>query len=70
MEKLFETQKIIIDHFENQPFYWKVQFEDMTFNNRICRILGARGIGKTTFLIKHAIDSDAKKRKALYVSAD
>lgn len=70
MEKLFEIQKIIIEQFENQPFYYRDLFNDISINNHVCGIVGARGVGKTTFLLRHAIASGAKKGKALYVSAD
>ncbi|NGX49189.1 MAG: hypothetical protein K940chlam5_00785 [Candidatus Anoxychlamydiales bacterium] len=70
MEKLFEIQRIIIEQFENQPFYHRDLFNNISMDNHVCGIIGARGVGKTTFLLKHAINSGAKKRKALYVSAD
>lgn len=70
MEKLFEIQRIIIEQFEERPFYTRSQFKSLAENRPITGILGARGVGKTTFLINHAINSGAKKRKALYVSAD
>jgi uncharacterized protein len=70
MEKLFEIQKILIEQFEVLPFYWRRIFDTMMMGSKICGIIGARGVGKTTFLLKYAIDNGAKKRKALYVSAD
>ncbi|MCX6990516.1 MAG: AAA family ATPase [Chlamydiae bacterium] len=70
MEKLFEMQRIIIEQFEERPFYWRSQFDSLPQTEVITGILGARGVGKTTFLLNHVINSGAKKRKALYVSAD
>lgn len=70
VDQLFETQRIIFEQFEEKPFYHRLQFNDLAKVRPITGILGARGVGKTTFLIKHAIDSGAKKRKALYISAD
>ncbi len=70
MEKLFEMQHIIIEQFEERPFYSRLQFEFLARTRPITGVLGARGVGKTTFLIKHIIDMGAKKGKALYVSAD
>ncbi|NGX64022.1 MAG: hypothetical protein KR126chlam6_01446 [Candidatus Anoxychlamydiales bacterium] len=70
MEKLFEIQRIILEQFEDQPFYWRSLFDNISINHNICGIIGARGVGKTTFLFKHALDNGAKNRKALYVSAD
>lgn len=70
MERLFEIQRIIIEQVENEPFFWRTQFDNFVATEHVCGILGARGIGKTTFLLRHAIRSGAKERKALYVSAD
>jgi uncharacterized protein len=70
MEYLFEVQRIIIEQFKERSFYWRSQFESLSRKRPITGVVGARGVGKTTFLIKHAIDSGAEKRKALYVSAD
>lgn len=70
MEILFEIQRIIIEQVESQPFFWREQFNQFVAAEHVCGIIGARGIGKTTFLLRHAIESGAKKREALYVSAD
>lgn len=70
MEQLFEIQRIIIEQVEDEPFFWRDQFDTFVTSPHVCGIVGARGIGKTTFLLKHAIRLGAKKREALYVSAD
>lgn len=70
MEKLFEIQKILLDEFENLPFYSRKIFDEMPLTNQINGIVGARGVGKTTFLLKQTLNYGAKKRKALYISAD
>jgi predicted AAA+ superfamily ATPase len=70
MERLFEIQRIIIEQVENEDFLWRGQFDDFVATQQVCGILGARGVGKTTFLLRYAIQSGAKKRGALYVSAD
>ena len=70
MDRLFEIQRIIIEQVENEPFFWRAQFDNFVATPHVCGIIGARGVGKTTFLLRHAIQSGAKKRAALYVSAD
>ena len=70
MNKLFDIQQIIIGQFENQPFYAREVFKQINLDNYITGIVGPRGIGKTTFLLKHAIEMGAKDGRALYVSAD
>jgi predicted AAA+ superfamily ATPase len=70
VEQLFEIQRIILEQIENEPFLWRRQFERFTATQNVCGIVGARGVGKTTFLLHQAIRAGAKKREALYVSAD
>src|SRR5690242_14364367 len=70
METLFETQKTILDDFEREPFYQRVIFKNITYNNYITGLVGARGIGETTFLLKQVLKQGARAGKALYVAAD
>lgn len=70
MERLFEIQRIILEQVEQDPYFWRNQFELILAAPHICGIVGARGVGKTTFMLRHALNSGAKKRRALYVSAD
>jgi len=70
MEKLFEIQRILLEQFEVLPFFHRHIFDQITLDNRISGILGPRGVGKTTFLLRFVTERGAKKRKALYVSAD
>lgn len=70
MNKLFDIQQIIIGQFEKQPFYFREIFKQINIDNYITGIVGSRGIGKTTFLLKRAIENGAKEGLALYVSAD
>lgn len=70
MRKLQETQRLIIEDFEKLPFYDREHYNSIRLGNRINGIVGARGTGKTTFLLKTAIERGAKKGEALYVSAD
>jgi len=70
MERLFEIQRIILEQVEQDPCFWRSQFDLFTSARQICGIIGARGVGKTTFMLRHALNAGAKQRKALYVSAD
>ena len=70
LNKLFDIQQIIIGQFEKQPFYPREIFKRINIDNYITGIVGSRGIGKTTYLLKHAIESGAKDGFSLYVSAD
>ena len=70
METLFDIQKIVIEQFEKTDFYERKMFDQIKLDNRINGVIGARGIGKTAFLIKTAIAHGAKMGQALYFSAD
>lgn len=70
MEKLFDIQQIIISQFEKRPFYAREIFKKIHLENYVNGIVGSRGIGKTTFLLKYVIEKGAKEGLALYVSAD
>jgi predicted AAA+ superfamily ATPase len=70
VNKLFDIQQIIIGQFEKQPFYAREIFKRINLDNYVTGIVGPRGIGKTTFLLKQAIDNGAKEGLALYISAD
>jgi len=70
LNKLFDIQQIIFGQFEKQAYYPRKVFQRINLDNFATGIVGSRGIGKTTFLLKHAIDNGAREGRALYVSAD
>lgn len=70
MHPLLETQRFIIDDFKGMPYHERLHYQSIPLANRVNGILGARGTGKTTFLLKTVIDHGAEKGHALYVSAD
>ena len=70
MQQLLATQQFIIDDFKGMPYHERIHYQNIRLGNRINGILGARGTGKTTFLLKTAIAQGAERGLALYVSAD
>lgn len=70
MEKILEIQKTILDDFEKEPFYQRNTFAQITYDNHITGLVGPRGIGKTTFLLRQVLTQGARQGKAVYVSAD
>jgi predicted AAA+ superfamily ATPase len=70
MEKLFDIKIIILEQFVEQRYYSRKALEGITLDNFVTGIVGARGIGKTTFLLHSVIKNGAKQRRALYLSAD
>lgn len=70
MNKLFDIQTIILNQFKKSRFYHREVFRTINLKNKLIGIVGARGIGKTTFLLHSIIEAGADDRRALYVSAD
>jgi predicted AAA+ superfamily ATPase len=50
--------------------YKRYLFKEVNFENRLIGIIGARGVGKTTFLIQHLKESSFLFQEKLYVSVD
>jgi uncharacterized protein len=66
MEALIETHKQQIENLE-------IRFRrtlDIDWNDRLIGLVGARGVGKTTFLLTHISEQLGKLARALYVSLD
>lgn len=70
MDKLFEIQSVILKSLDKVPYYPREWFKKITLDNHITGIVGQRGVGKTTFLLKQAVAHGANEQKALYASAD
>lgn len=70
MEIIFETQRVILEQFTARPLYLRAAYKQLTLNNHITGILGGRGVGKTTWLLKVAVDNGALDGQALYISMD
>ena len=66
MNELIATHENTLKNFQSK-------FErtmDIDWNDRLIGLTGARGVGKTSFLINHIIKNLSKKEKALYISMD
>jgi predicted AAA+ superfamily ATPase len=50
--------------------YRRYLFDEVNFKNRLIGIIGARGVGKTTFLLQHLKSSTLPFQEKLYVSVD
>jgi uncharacterized protein len=71
MKKLYDIQRVTLEQFDDQAFYYRNVLKKISLDNAITGILGNRGIGKTTYLLHTAISYNKKQAgSALYVSAD
>lgn len=70
MNILFENQQVILGQFLQRPFYERELFQKISLDNYATGLIGGRGVGKTTLLLKLALLHGAMEKKALYVSAD
>jgi predicted AAA+ superfamily ATPase len=50
--------------------YKRYLFKEINFQNRLIGIIGARGVGKTTFLLQYLKESSFTFQEKLYVSVD
>lgn len=53
-----------------QPEYRRFLFDEIDFNERSICVKGARGAGKTTFLLQYAQANEIPQEKILYVACD
>lgn len=70
MEQLFELQKVLLERFQQEPFYLRDSFQNFNLENKATGIIGSRGIGKTTYLLHTVLQHNQESLKALYVSTD
>lgn len=68
MDKLIQIYKSLLE--EMKPAYYRRFYRDFRLDNRFIGIIGARGVGKTTFLLQYLRKHYKDSEKGLYVSAD
>ena len=66
MQAFFKTHKYHIEHL-NTPVRREL-FHSIDWNNRLIGIKGARGVGKTTFLLDYAKSTFGTDRSCLYIN--
>jgi predicted AAA+ superfamily ATPase len=65
MKKLLETQQFIIGDCKSMPYHERLHYPSIRLGNRINGIVGARGTGKTAFLLKTALAHGVESSLAL-----
>jgi predicted AAA+ superfamily ATPase len=68
MNILIETYQRLLR--EAIPTYKRKFYDDFRMDSRFVGVIGARGVGKTTFLIHYLRDHYPQSSRALYISAD
>ena len=68
IEKLHQH---FLQYLENQKVsYRRYMWQNINTNNRLIGIIGARGVGKTTYILQYLESLDIPIHKKLYISAD
>ncbi len=68
LDLLLERSALLLTKFNIT--YKRYFYKKIDFNERLIGILGARGVGKTTFLLQYLKEVDIPLQKKLYISAD
>lgn len=68
MDALFQTYHRLLR--ADKPSYYRQFYRDFDLSHRLMGVIGARGVGKTTFLLQYLRDHYGESEKALYFSAD
>ncbi len=68
MEILIETYQRLLR--EIVPSYRRKFYDHFTVDSRLMGVIGARGVGKTTFLLQYLRENYHASEQALYLSAD
>ena len=68
MEILLETYNRLLKQLPS--LYQRTFYDQFSMDQRFDGIVGARGVGKTTFLLHYLKQNYANSPEALYISAD
>jgi len=68
MDTLIQIYRRLLE--EIKPAYYRKFYKDFTMNNRFVGIIGARGVGKTTFLLQYLREHYNSSEKGFYISGD
>jgi len=68
MEHLIQIYRRLLT--ETKPDYYRKFYRDFSMDNRFVGVVGARGVGKTTFLLQYLREHYGNSEKGLYITAD
>jgi len=69
LELIMQYQRGYLKKVKNYP-YERYMHKTLEFKNRLTGLLGARGVGKTTFLLQYLEKLNIDEHKKLYLSVD
>ncbi len=68
MDNLIQTYQRLLE--QVAPVYYRNFYSNFKMDNRFIGVVGARGVGKTTFLLQYLREHYGNSEKGLYISAD
>ena len=68
LKKLYIYQDRLLKNFSIK--YKRYIFKEINFDDKMLCLIGARGVGKTTFLLQYLQELKSQKKSALYISLD
>ena len=68
MDTLIQIYRRLLN--EVKPDYYRQFYRNFSMDHRLIGVVGARGVGKTTFLIQYLREHFDTSEKGLYISAD
>lgn len=68
MDNLIQIYRRLLE--EIKPAYYRKFYSDFKMDNRFIGVVGARGVGKTTFLLEYLRRHYGNSERGLYVSGD
>lgn len=68
MDHLIQIYKGLLEGVK--PAYYRKFYSDFDMENRFVGVIGARGVGKTTFLLQYLREKYGNNEKGLYISGD
>ena len=68
MDRLIQIYRRLLA--EVKPGYYRAFYRGFTMDHRFVGVVGARGVGKTTFLLQYLREHYGESEKGLYLSAD
>ncbi|MFW5702379.1 MAG: ATP-binding protein, partial [Candidatus Dojkabacteria bacterium] len=70
INRLFELQEDLLREFQEAEIIEREIYSAINYDNHATGVIGLRGVGKTTLLLRESLINGAISRESLYISAD